>query len=59
VNDLQKLARLGVSTLNPESRGSGWLEWIERGTITWDDNLAYDDVTFLEFHLNLNARGVS
>lgn len=52
------LARVGVNTINPQSRDSGWLEWVERGTITWDDNIAYDDVTFIEFYLNLSSRGI-
>lgn len=52
VTDLQKLVAWGVDTIYPHSRDSGWLEWIERGTITWDDKIAYDDVTFLEFYLS-------
>lgn len=56
MSDLQKLAAWGVNTINLESRDSGWLEWIERGTITWDDSVAYDDVTFLEFYLLVNSR---
>lgn len=58
MDDLMALARVGVNTINPQSRDSGWLEWVERGTITWDDNIAYDDVTFIEFYLNLSSRGI-
>lgn len=58
MTDLQKLVEWGVDTIYPHSRDNGWLDWIERGTITWDDNVAYDDVTFLQAYLDLNSRGI-
>ena len=53
---LQRLAAWGVSTIDPASRNSGWLDWLERGTVSWDDAIAYDDVTMLEFYLELSRR---
>lgn len=52
------LARMGVNTINPQSRDSGWLEWLERGTLNWDDKIAYADVPYLRFYLDLSARGI-
>jgi hypothetical protein len=42
-----------VSTVDRESRDSGWLDWIERGTVSWDDEVAwsYSGITILEWNM--------
>lgn len=64
-DDLAQLGDLGVATLLSHQRND-WLDWIERGTLNWDDEPAYVDddgepVTWLAFHLDvytqLNSAG--
>lgn len=58
MTDLDRLVQLGVATIDPASRDDGWLEWLERGTLNWDDKIAYADVPYLRFYLDLSARGI-
>lgn len=56
MTDLDRLLDWGVATLEPANR-AGWLDWIERGTLNWDDKTAYVDddgepVTWLDYNLS-------